>query len=631
MRGPGLCVMPTRRRLAAAALACALLVPALAPAAPADEAAHDRLRTELEQVLAGPGMFRRLFGGGPTPGKRLQLLLDASWRWEMTVRPIYATYVGYPGQNGRWPDLGSEEIQTRRALWELTRQTAEALPTARLTADEQLNLSLFLEQLRTEIAAGQFPEHLLQIDQFNGIHTDIPQALSAMPLRRDQDLADYLARLEGIPRLLEQVTALLRVGLAEGVTPPRVVLAKVPAQIEGLIPRRARDSALISPLYKARGEFGAEQLQAASDAARALYGDVLRPAFSDFLAFVREEYIPGARRSTAFTALPQGEAWYAERVRRYTTTELTPQQIHELGLGEVARIREQMHQLMRGQGFRGSIPDYVARLNADPAQYHASGAAQVEAYRALAKRVDPTLVGLFGRFPSLPYGIDAIPDYEADGRAIAYYLPGSAESGRAGVFYVNTLRVNESPRYEMEALLLHEAVPGHHFQIALTQELEALPAFRRHGGFTAYIEGWGLYAESLGPELGLYTDPDARFGALAFEMWRAVRLVVDTGMHALGWSRARAIDYFIAHTGRPRVRVEAEIDRYLAYVGQALAYKIGQLKMQELRATAKTRLGEAFDIRAFHDHLLGAGALPLNILETRMNEWIAAQEAADAS
>jgi len=327
------------------------------------------------------------------------------------------------------------------------------------------------------------------------------------------------------------------------------------------------------------------------------------------------------------SALPDGAAWYALRVRQYTTTSLTPAAIHQLGLSEVKRIRAQMDSVIASTGFTGSFAEFSRFLRTDPRFFFTDSASLVQGYRDIAKRVDPGLIRLFGRLPRLPYGVTTIPSYTARSQTTAYYQPGSPDAGRPGWYYVNTYDLKSRPKWEMEALSLHEAVPGHHLQIALSQEMTAVPEFRRYGGYTAFVEGWGLYAESLGPELGLYEDPYFKFGQLTYEMWRAVRLVIDTGIHSMGWSRQQAIDFFKENAPKAEQDITVEVDRYIVWPGQALAYKIGQLKIRELRDSAASALGSKFDVRAFHDAVLENGALPLDLLEARIREWVAARKA----
>ncbi|MFM7785794.1 MAG: DUF885 domain-containing protein, partial [Gammaproteobacteria bacterium] len=338
-------------------------------------------------------------------------------------------------------------------------------------------------------------------------------------------------------------------------------------------------------------------------------------------------YYPKTRESIAISALPEGEAWYAHAVREHTTTRLSPKEIHAIGLAEVARLRKAMEQAKREAGFEGSLGDFFRFLRSDPRFFHGDARSLLREYRDVCKRIDAELPRVFGTLPRLPYGVAEIPAHEAPSATTAYYQPGSPAVGRSGLFYANTWRLETRPTWEMEALSIHEAMPGHHLQIARAQELEGLPRFRNEFGPTAFVEGWALYAESLGPALGLYADPYSRFGQLTYEMWRAVRLVVDTGIHAFGWSRQQAIDYFLENAGKQEHDVTVEVDRYITWPGQALAYKIGELKIKELRAHAERELGDRFDIRAFHDTVLGSGAVPLAVLERNVNAWVASTRA----
>ena len=358
-------------------------------------------------------------------------------------------------------------------------------------------------------------------------------------------------------------------------------------------------------------------------AALAAYRDSVAPAFRKLSTFLRDEYVPGARTTTGIRDLPNGMAWYQVRARASTTTDLPPEQIHAIGLAEVKRIRAAMDSVIAASGFNGSFAEFVQFLRTDPRFYWTSADDLIHASRELMKRIDPELTRLFGTLPRLPYGVAPIPSYSERSQTTAYYQPGSPLAHRAGTYFVNTYNLPARPKWEMEALSLHEAVPGHHLQIALAQELEGVPEFRRFGGYTAFVEGWGLYSESLGEELGLYTDPYSRFGQLTYEMWRAIRLVIDTGIHTMGWTREQAIDYFKANTAKTEHDITVEVDRYIVWPGQALAYKIGELKIKELRAYAARTLGDRFDVRAFHDHVLGAGAVPLDVLDARIHAWVA--------
>jgi uncharacterized protein (DUF885 family) len=385
-------------------------------------------------------------------------------------------------------------------------------------------------------------------------------------------------------------------------------------------------SAMISPLTKLPSSIPERERTTLLARGTALVRDSVLPAWRQLHRLVTERYIPGARETIGLSAVPDGEAWYAYAVRQFTTTDLTAREIHALGQREVQRIRSEMDSVMRQTNFQGSFADFITFLRTDPRFFFTDTASLLREYRDIAKRIDPGLIRLFGKLPRTPYGVVAVPAYSERHVTTAYYMPGAAEAARPGYFYANTYDLRARPKWEMEALTVHEAVPGHHLQISLAQELEDVPEFRKHAGFTAFVEGWGLYSESLGRDLGLYSDPYSRFGALTYDMWRAVRLVIDTGIHSMGWSRQQAIDYFAANSSKPLHDITVEVDRYISWPGQALAYKIGQLKIFELRDHARRELGDSFDIRAFHDEVLGAGAIPLNVLDARMRAWVAREK-----
>ncbi len=597
------------------------------------EAAH----VQFEQILGQVGGTQQAFsprinrligwsGSGMrqlSAAEKLDQLIAAHWDWSQLISPENATFIGYAGQNGRWSDLSLENLRRTEALESQFLQVLQSIDESQLSREQRLNLLLLRQQTAHDVAGHAFPDELMPVNQMFGLQTWVASVLGAQPLFTAQDRADFMARLQGIPALLTQMKELLQRGLEAGVTPPRITLAKVPQQFLELAPEDGRKSPLLQSFARLPAGISDADRAAFESRALKLYAEEVRPAVLAAYLYVRDEYLPKSVRATGLSNLPDGKAWYAHEARGYTTTDMTPKEIHEVGLAEVKRIRGEIEALMAEVGFKGTIPAFVAKTKKDPKWYYTDKDEFVRDYRALGKLVDARLPRVFRTFAALPYGIEEVPEFRAKGSPAAYYLPGSAEFGRPGVFYVNTARMADSPNYEMEALLLHEAVPGHHFQIALAQEIRDVPEFRKNSFFTAYIEGWGLYAESLGPELGLYNDPYSRFGALTFEIWRAIRLVVDTGMHTMGWSREQAITYFAENTGRSRDRIEAEVDRYLVMPGQALAYKIGQLKIRELRTRAEEALGESFDVRSFHDVVLGSGSVPLSVLESLVNEWIA--------
>ncbi len=464
----------------------------------------------------------------------------------------------------------------------------------------------------------------MPINQRGGVQS-LESVAESLRLDSVADYEDWLTRMRGVPAYIEQTMALQEEGRKEGYMPPRILMERIPAQISQQLVENSADS----PFYGAFREMPesipeAEQGRLRA-AAAAIIDEEIVPAYRRFERYFNTRYLPASRDSIGASELPNGKAYYEFRTRHFTTTEMTPDEIHRLGLDEVSRIRAEMQLIIDELEFDGDFDEFLHFLRTDPQFYYDDPDELFEAYLATSKRIDPELVKLFGKLPRIPYGLRAIPDNIAPDTTTAYYNPPAADGSRAGYYYVNLYKPEVRPKYEIEVLSVHEAVPGHHLQIALQMELGDMPEFRRYSGFTAFTEGWGLYSESLGYDLGLYEDPYSRFGALTYEMWRAVRLVVDTGMHYKGWTRQQGIDFFKDNAAKTELDIINEIDRYIAWPGQALAYKIGQLKILEIRAKAERTLGERFDIRAFHDALLGGGALPLLVLETRMDRWLADQ------
>ena len=549
--------------------------------------------------------------------ERLHRIFDLAWEHDNAERPEIATQRGVPGHNQKWMDLSIEAIDRRKRETVSLAEAVRSVDRSKLGAADRLDYDLFRRVVEQDVLLEKYPQELLAITQLAG-----PQYLTnfvdQMPARTPRDYQDILARFDGIPRRLTETEALLRRGIETSVVLPRMVLRDVPAQLAAQTPEDPLQAPLLKPFVKLPD--GVPE-QTRAEAVR-IYRERIVPAFAKFREFFSGEYLPHARDTVALSALPDGAAWYAQRVRRETTTNLSPQEIHELGLSEVKRIRGEMEKVREQAGFKGTLAEFATFLRTDPRFYFNDARELVREYRDICKRIDPALTRLFGKLPRLPYGVVEIPAFAAPSQTTAYYRPGSARINRAGSYYVNTYKLDTRPKWEMEALSLHESVPGHHLQIALAQELSGVPEFRKNVSFVAFSEGWGLYAESLGSELGLYEDPYSKFGQLTYEMWRAIRLVVDTGMHAFGWSRQQAIDYFVQNSAKTEHDIVVEIDRYIVMPGQALAYKIGELKLKELRALAARELGEKFDIRSFHDTVLGSGALPLDLLETQVRAFI---------
>ena len=585
-------------------LCCLPLAALLITASPATFAAHPRHPSQL------------------TPSQRLHALFDAEWERRLREDPQLASQLGDHRYDDRWGDVSLAAQQRHNDEDQAALKAVRAIPQKSLSETDRLDAELFQQQLEDRLQSYHFHEYLRPVDHIYGLQS-AQGIVELLPFETVQDYRNWIARLHGFGEYTDETIALMREGIAEKQVKPRAIMALVSAQIAAQIVEHPQDSPFYAPFRKFPDSLTAEQQQQLRAAGAEEIAKVVVPAFRRFQAFFNIEYLPACQDSIAVTALPDGEAYYAYLIRHHTTTGLTPQQIHQIGLDEVKRIRGEMDAIIQQVGFKGSFEEFSTYLRSDPQFYYKDPQALLTAYQALAKRIDGELPRLFDKLPRLPYGVRPIPDESAPYQTTAYYQPGSADGLRAGFYYVNLYKPETRPKWEMEALTAHEAVPGHHLQIALAQELKDLPDFRKFGdGYTAFHEGWALYAESLGDQLGLYRDPYSKYGQLAFEMWRACRLVVDTGMHAMGWSREQAIDYMVQNTPRARHDLEVEVDRYIAWPGQALAYKIGQMKITALRDKAKAALGDRFDIRAFHDVVLGDGDIPLDVLERKVDAWI---------
>lgn len=552
-------------------------------------------------------------------------LFDAAWERELRDDPLLATYQGDARYNDRWPDLSTAAIEARQRADAETLAALRRIDRAALPPAEQINHELFEREYAQRVAVQRFKPWLYQIDHQGGIQT-LHEIAEQLPFARVRDYEDWLARLRALGVHVDQHIALLRQAAREGRTQPRVIMERIPAQIAAQVVPRPQDSPFFAPFARMPETIPRTERERLRAAALAAIADVVVPAYRRLQRAFAEDYLPRTRTTVGLFATPDGAAFYRERIAQHTTlSTLTAEQIHAIGLAEVARIRAEMQAIITRVGFEGDFAAFLHYLRSDPKFFYATEQELLDGYLAVAKRIDPALTRLFGKLPRTPYGVRAIPRTSAPNTTTAYYQPPALDGTRPGYYYVNLYRPEVRPKWEMEVLSVHEAVPGHHLQIALAYEQASLPKFRRSAGFTAYVEGWALYAESLGEELGLYQDPYSKFGQLTYDMWRAVRLVVDTGLHAKGWSREQAIAFFKDNAPKTEADIVNEIDRYIAWPGQALAYKIGQIRIQQLRAEAHGRLGERFDIRAFHDELLSTGAVPLDVLERHMRAWIEAR------
>ena len=557
--------------------------------------------------------------------QRFQELVEISYEYTMLSYPEFATYLGDPRGQDRWSDQSELVIRQREKDARVLLAALQNIDRRTLSPPEQVNYDLFVDSQERDIEGQQFPVDFMPINQMGGVQQDIARMMTVTQPKNAGDYANMISRLEKTPEVIDQTIDWMRKGMAAGITPPAITLREVPQQIRNQLVDEADQSPLLGAFQKFPASVDSLQQKALKRQAEAAFSDKVAPAFEKLLAFVEDEYLPAARKTIAMRDLPNGKAWYAHNVKQRTTTDLTPEQIHEIGLSEVKRIRAEMEEIIQSIGFEGSFQEFLVFLRTDPQFYHTNKEDLLREYRDIAKRADPELMKMFGKLPRTPYGIIPIPAYAEKSQTTAYYQRGSVEAGRPGNFFANTYALDTRPRWEMEALTLHEAVPGHHLQLALADEMEDVPWFRRVGGYTAFIEGWGLYSESLGVEMGFYKDPYSKFGQLTYEMWRAIRLVVDTGMHQLDWSRQQAIDYFMENAGKQEHDVIVEVDRYIVWPGQALAYKIGELKIKELRVYATDAMGEKFDIRGFHDEVLGKGAVPLSVLDANVRLWVKGQ------
>ena len=561
--------------------------------------------------------------------QRLDALFESYFEEALELSPLLATYIGDHRYDDRLPNsIGPDHIAASRAMNRKYLDAIRAIDPAGLAPTDRISYDIFLRERERELRAERFPAELLPLNQAGSLLTVMPalgSGANAQPFETVQDYEHWLKRLDGLVVWMDQAIANMRVGVAKGAVQPRAVMEKVLPQLDAMIVPRAEESQYFAPLKR----FPESIVQTDRDRLTAAYTQALEarllPAYRRLRDFVRDEYLPRTRATVAWTALPDGEAWYAFHVQEHTTTALTPEEIHAIGLGEVRRILGEMDGVRQRVGFDGDLEAFFEHLETDPKFYFTNGKDLLQGYRELKTRIDASLPKLFSVFPKADYEVREVEAFRAASAAGAFYEQPSADGSRPGIFYVNTHNLKAQPKFGMETLSLHEAAPGHHFQIAIQQELEGVPRFRRFGGdYTAYVEGWALYAESLGKELGFFTDPYQWFGRLNDEQLRAMRLVVDTGLHAKGWSRERAIQFMLDNSTLAESDVVSEVERYIAWPGQALGYKVGDLALQRLRRNAEAELGPRFDVRDFHREVLRDGAVPMDVLEAKIERWIAA-------
>jgi uncharacterized protein (DUF885 family) len=548
--------------------------------------------------------------------------MDEAWETDMRDDPLRASYLGDRRYESQWPDVSLAGLAKRNDVNAATLARLQRLDRAALSTQDQLSYDLFAWEYKSRVGAYPFKPYLYDVRPRDGLQS-LSELAELIPYTTVADYEHWIARLKTIDRYLAQNQSLLELGIREKRTQPRVIMERVSPQLAALVKPGAEGSPFYEPFKRMPDSIPPADRALLQSEAKAAIESVVIPAYARFEKFFRERYVPASRSTDGIWDTPDGMAFYEERARFHTTTSLTPEQIHQIGLKEVTRIRAEMDKVIREVGFKGSFTEFLEFLRTDPRFYYKTPDELFRAYAVLAKQIDPELVKLFRRLPRTPYGVRPIPATSAPNTTTAYYQGPALDGSRAGYYYVNLYRPEVRPKYEMEVLTLHEAVPGHHLQISLAQEQADLPAFRRNAEHTAFVEGWALYTESLGDRIGLYKDPYSRFGQLTYDMWRAVRLVVDTGIHAKHWTRQQAIDYFKANAAKTEADIINEVDRYISWPGQALAYKVGQLRILELRSLAERELGPKFDIRDFHDVVLSNGAVPLDVLERQVKDWIA--------
>lgn len=560
------------------------------------------------------------------PTDDLQRVIADHWTWWLSINPVQATSLGVHDYDDRLRDISLAEADREAQAAQAFLDRLKAIPDAGLSNADLTNKGVLARMLSDQIEGNRYGERMMLFTTYDGWHQAFAGMADNLPFRTRADYESYLKRLSLYPGLNGEAIAISRKAVAKGYVQPCDAMRGFEDTITGAAAGKPEDTRFFGPFRRARPiDLGEADWTAMKARAISVIRDVVAPEYGKFAQFYLTEYKPKCRKTVGASAMPEGSAWYAFQARSHTTTTLTPEQIHAIGLSEVARIRAEMVKVATDAGYP-SREAFIARLRTDPSYYAKTPEELMAAASRIAKQIDGKMPEFFGRLPRLPYGVREIPKETAETTTTAYYNAGSPESGIAGNYYVNTSKLSQRPLWELPALTAHEAVPGHHNQIALQQEL-ALPAFRKNAAsFTAFVEGWGLYSEHLGIEMGLYDTPEKNMGRLSYEMWRACRLVVDTGMHAKGWTKAQAVAFMRDNSALSDANIEAEVNRYISWPGQALGYKLGELKFRELRARAEKELGAKFDIRRFHDAALGQGPVPLEVLERQIDGWIAGEK-----
>lgn len=552
----------------------------------------------------------------------LSSIQDEYWEFRLRESPLFATSTGDSRYNDQLGKVSVADCERRQKVYEQFLARLEAIDPKPLSEEEQINRSILQRHLRDTIAEYRFGDHLMPVTQRSGFYLEFPELRRDAPLNNLKDYENYIARLKVFREFTDGHIELMRAGIEAGKVLPAVVLEGWESGVDAQIVNDPTKSLLYEPFENFPDSISQEEQETLRAAAQSAIAESIVPAYQRFREFMASEYVPRARDTISASALPDGREYYRHRVKSFTTTEMTPEEVHQLGLAEVKRIRAEMDKIIADLKFDGDFAAFVEHLRTDPKFYANTPDELLKEVALILKRMDGELPLLFGKLPRIPYGIREVPAYVAPRTTAAYYQPPIGGGTKAGFYFVNTYNLKSRPFYNLEALSFHEAVPGHHLQLALQQELTNMPPFRRYNDFTVFVEGWALYAERLGLEAGFYQDPYSNFGRLTMEMWRACRLVVDTGMHYLGWSREQAIKFLYENSALAMHDIQAEVDRYISWPGQALAYKVGELKVRELRSLAEEELQDKFDVREFHDVVLSSGAVPLDVLEDKVKTWL---------
>ena len=564
-----------------------------------------------------------------SPSEALNALVEEFYDRNLVLNPLSATANGVHDYDDQWPNsLGQEHRDKVAAMHEEFLGRLLEIDASELTGQDYLTYHTFRISRENDIAGQQFPSHLQPVQQFYLIPSffvRLGSGSSFHPFKTVEDYDNWLSRIDDYLVLNQQIIDNMKEGVRQGVVQPRILIEKVLPQLESQIVENPEDSLFFRPITDMPEDFSDEDRERLTAAFSVAITDKIVPAFEQLHNYIGDEYMGATRETVGLLDLPNGDAWYAHMVKIRTTTDLTPEEVHQIGLSEVERIHGEMRGVMEEVGFEGDLQDFFNFMNTDDQFYFDEPEQLIQGYRDMSADIDKLAPKLFDIFPKTEFEVRRVEPFREKSASGGSYSSGSPDGSRPGIFYANAYDIKARPIWAMESLYLHEAIPGHHFQISIQRELEGLPRVRRFGGYTAFSEGWGLYAESLGKELGVYTDPYQYFGALNAELWRAIRLVVDTGIHAKGWSRQDVLDYMYANSAVKEARAVSEAERFMAIPGQALAYKIGQLKIRELRTRAEDALGDDFDVKAFHRLVLVDGALPLNLLEEKVDRWIAEQ------